>query len=87
MIVRVLQTHIDRGSPCAPSSCPIALALEDQTGQPWNVGRYSCIIADDEPNNDGSIPLPEIARSFVRSFDWGNRVYPFSFELPDPPVC
>lgn len=79
MIVNVKQEHIDDGEREDIERCPIALALREQTGDCWTVGPQGCEIED----ADIFLRLPLIAQQFVKDFDTGNSVTPFSFELKD----
>lgn len=76
MIVKVTQEHIRKGVRCDQWSCPIAHALNEQTGHPgWTVHNEFA------QTNDLSVALPFGARVFVSSFDRNREVYPFEFEL------
>lgn len=81
MKVSVTQDHIAVGVPKKSSSCPIALALQETTGATKvSVGTYTC--SWEETNGDHfRANLPMEAENFVRSFDLGNKMKPFSFEV------
>ena len=78
MTVKVSQADINaaRSEPCNGSSCPIARAF-------WRLGFQgvwvcpSCIRMSGGPGPE----LPKIASCFVRDFDDGRPVAPFSFEV------
>ena len=80
MTVKVSQADIDAAGsyPCNGSSCPIARAF-CRLGF-WGVWVYPSYVltcGDKGPN----APLPKIATCFVRDFDEGRPVAPFSFEV------
>lgn len=76
MRVEVSRQDIERGRPRQVWCCPIALALERQTGR-------SFAILNDEIEDDQSrtYPLPIEAQEFVARFDQGHLVDPITFEL------
>jgi hypothetical protein len=83
MIVNVTQKHIDSGVNGAPGFCPIALAIKDLKPEyikdrRLGVGLYFVHIPD-----RASIPLPKVARDWIRAFDNGRKVKPFAFTLED----
>ena len=75
MKISVTQEDIDKGKREDSCVCPIALAVRRQTGRLFHI--------DDTNADDGydTIQLPIKARQFVRSYDNGNPVEPFEFEL------
>ena len=77
ILVSVLQEDIDnvRHHPGPKTVCPIQIALERITGSAWGVGTLTVVGR----GYRGALP-PE-ARAFVRSYDWGDPVEPFSFLL------
>lgn len=76
MKITVTQEHIDKGDRCRASSCPLALALRETTGQPWIVSSMS---AGTEYGH--CRPLPQEARHFVVNYDHGALVKPFAFDF------
>jgi hypothetical protein len=61
--------------------CPVALALRRRTGRLWEVhgvhiwrGRKPAV----------SVPLPKKVQRWIASYDAGQRVRPFAFELALP---
>jgi len=75
MLVEVRQEHIDKGRPLSIYSCPVAHALQDQTGELAYVSQNYCLV------NGKDIDLPPLVREFIRKYDEGSTVYPFSFNL------
>lgn len=76
MIVNVTQKHIDEGIRCKCDSCPVALALEDDTGVKWWVGCYSF------RRGLANLSMPVLVDLWIQNFDAGRPVVPFSFEFP-----
>ncbi len=79
-VIEVTQGDIELGIEGSLCGCPIARALSRMFPGFNGVSRVSCEI-------DGSrYMLPDIAREFIRRFDRGLSVAPFTFtlSLPDP---
>lgn len=80
--VTVTEDHIRRGVPQEPEFCPVALALE-------TIFPASTHISVDEEAVDlthedlrfQSVELPRSATRFIRAFDSGKPVEPFSFRV------
>ena len=81
--IRVTQEHIDQGEPQNGSSCPIALALQEQ----WD-GE----VTDVEVLAEGATVYtpggwycadtwPQVASSFVEEFDYGEGGDPVEFPV------
>ena len=79
--VNVTAEHIEHGERLQCTTCPVALALNEQlpVGAPWRVdnGTLTAITG-----KFGNMPLS--VRQFVSSFDSQVRVAPFSFEIDVP---
>jgi hypothetical protein len=75
--VSVTQKDIDSGCPIDKCGCPVALALKRAlgNGQSIQVGNFAVDI------DGGRAHLPLEAIAFVKAFDMGKPVKPFSFEL------
>lgn len=81
MRVRVEHWDIINGRRTAPDHCPVALAVRRQSGRSKiAVSSYSVDLLDGMKDAE----LPPEARQFVRDFDSGRPVKPFSFELELP---
>lgn len=80
MRIDVTQEDIDKGVKKCHCTCPIALALKRQTRVAYEVSD-DCVVAVTDRFAHG---LPEHASSFIRAFDMGLIVAPFSFELDIP---
>lgn len=81
MIIKVTQKHIDAGCKESISSCPVALALQEQLHlQGWAVEVDSCtlVLAGESFTSPGSVD------DFISLFDNGLPVKPFSFRIPKP---
>ena len=71
------QADIDAGEPRICIKCPIALAMRRAGARSAWVGA-DVAVTDFAPL---SVPLPEEAVEFIRRYDAGEPVQPFSFEL------
>lgn len=71
MKIEVTQEHIDKGTPCTASDCPVALAI----GHNCRVYIHSVTI------NGLKYSIPENVTDFIDRFDAGHSVQPFTFEL------
>lgn len=76
MKITVTAKHIKNGKPQDSSSCPIGLALREQF---LNEEIYVGISTVDVGSK--FFGLSTRARSFVRKFDFGLPVKPFTFNL------
>lgn len=82
MKVKVTQENIDQGTIC-PYDCPISLAIKNNFWFPklhkviTDIGY--CYI------NGKKYKLPDEARIFVRDFDNGHHVEPFTFIMRRSP--
>lgn len=77
MIIHVTQDHIERGTKCNCYACPVALALNEQTDEAWQVtfvGLFSDITRK-------RLSVPKAVKEFIRAFDAELQVAPFEFEL------
>jgi hypothetical protein len=82
MIVTVLQRHIDKGVPGDCHCCPLAKAISEATGLNFMVIVFGAHCGNLH------VDLPKIARDFRYSFDEGEKVEPFQFEIDYcPSVC
>lgn len=82
MIVNITQEHIDRGQKGRAHRCPMALAVRDQLNlstEQVAVTQYTLYI------DCKSYILPPTASNFVRAFDAGREVSPFTFEVKNDP--
>ena len=78
--IQVTQEHIDKGKRVNPSCCPVALAIRGKTV--WIPNVTSMYVTFDEKIYTAW--LPAVAAEFVNSFDSGNPVKPFEFEMKLP---
>lgn len=84
--INVTQHHIDHGTQRHCRSCPIAMAIHEQTPFRFatiDEGQIFLYSSDFEDKRDG-IPLPRRASDFVYDFDAGNKVKPFRFIIAIP---
>lgn len=76
--IRVTQDHIDRGMEGNINLCPIAQAIRACTEYPYawvgSIKWYTSVGGE-------SMMLPRKARRFIKRFDAGKPVKPFSFKL------
>lgn len=86
MIVSVTEEHIKNGEPKSFSGCPIALACKelfpncDIDVDLESIGVY--------PNNEryDFLMTPKKAQNFIKKFDDGEKVKPFSFRVRKPKI-
>lgn len=84
MKINVTEDHIARGRQGAPNSCPVALALKETSSDFANV-----VVSPSwffSKNKDFKITyeatnLPKKVQQFIKKFDTGKPVKPFSFEI------
>lgn len=76
MTISVEQNHILEGLKGDCCGCPIAIAVSEQV-KPRFVEVHDAAVYI----NDKKYPLPERAQEFIYSFDSGETVTPFTFEL------
>ena len=77
MKISVTNKHIDDGIPCDRFQCPLALAIQEATGEyGWNVGMSNAYSPDVH-----RLRLPEKAIEFRKTFDCNGPVSPFEFDL------
>ena len=82
LTVNVTQDHIDKGARKEAYDCPVSLALgEADPGSDWCVSTRH--IMRETGTHVGFIDPPATVSKFVRRFDNGDPVQPFSFEI-DP---
>ncbi len=78
--ITVTQKHIWRGQKSECDLCPIALALKAVLPFARMSVTPHSIVIDYKLHNQ--IPLPEIARNFIRRFDAGDKMEePFTFDI------
>ena len=79
MKIQVTQQHIDYGVRGSTTSDPVALAMKDAgLIKPWASPSY---LAWRKDNKDYYVPLPEGVLGFMKEFDNGVEVEPFTFEV------
>lgn len=83
MNVSVTAHDIENGDPNLCGFCPIARALERQTGIPWLVHADKARPLMSAPGS--YIDLPDEAILFITRYDAGEPVEPFDFEFPFAP--
>ncbi len=78
--INVFQRHIDHGIAKDCGKCPLALAIEEMTGTPCQVGvEHVFVFQPGRPYMNGE--LVEEAQNFVYRFDHKMLVGPISFPL------
>ena len=80
MKVEVTEKHIRRGEPRQVRSCPVALALKEQMHKEVEAGPYDLFYLI-KRKVAGEAVTPIQASRFMRAFDRGEKVYPFTFEV------
>lgn len=85
MIIKVKWRDIWFGKRHTPLACPIARALNRQTGEKYSVSSINFKRFPSRSKSGGSShPLPLSVRAFVYAFDHKERgVRPIQFEIPD----
>ena len=84
MQVTVEQRHIDAGVKHSACSCPIALAIREQTEC---FSMYDVAVDDVFASVQGrSYKFPQEATSFILNFDEGFDVNPLTFSMKEIPV-
>lgn len=78
--IDVTKEDIDNGQRGQCNTCPIALAIKRATGAACFVDKFSVSIwRDGEPCAIRAVYTPLEVSTFVKSFDKGYAVRPFSF--------
>lgn len=87
MKVNVTKTYIDAGVPRDCDRCPVALAVLGEHAIPVMVGPFRMARRADTwtEARPSEVDLPQRAVDWIRDFDNGIPVEPFSFEVPDLP--
>lgn len=87
--IKVTEKHIKEGHRGMSTLCPVALAACEATGFPmaWVQDHFMCLLRDGDPirwvrGNE----LPEEVKHFIRAFDDGLAVGPFTFAIDVPDV-
>jgi len=70
--IRVTRDDIRKGIPENVHMCPIARAVR-------RAGRERVTVDDCIATRTKNFELPDVAQRFMRSFDWGRPVKPFTF--------
>lgn len=76
MIVHVTINDIQQGIRRHAEKCPVALAMQRETGKDVHVTDAMAVI------DDSQFMLPLVARLFINDFDGHCAPGPFTFELP-----
>ena len=88
-LINVNQNHIQMGKPKEPLGCPIYLALKDARVPVTRVEDY--VFETTRKLKRGVVDqfydLPSRASRFIKRFDEGKSVKPFSFEINVPVRC
>jgi hypothetical protein len=76
LLIKITQDNIDKGVRTSPCRCPMALGIKE------SIGAYKVCVGAEEADINGKfdIPLPQIARDFIRKYDCREQVEPFEFE-------
>ncbi len=83
-LFHLTQEHIDRGVKYKSSSCPIALCIAEKLGLKQNIYGVTsdCVVS---PNflhiEDQTLIASSKIAQFIKDFDAGKKVTPFSFKL------
>ena len=84
MRISVTQRDIDRGEQYSPQDCPIARAARRHfrdVSVVWDALLATGQLRPGPSPLAGWFELPDEAKEFIRAFDDGEDVHPFTFEL------
>jgi hypothetical protein len=81
MKIRVLRTDIKRGKPGSSSRCPVALAVRRVFGRHPDFTNVSVGLWIIVSNKILDVRIPKVALEFIKRFDAGRKVKPFTFEI------
>jgi hypothetical protein len=84
MIIQVTQKDIDKGLKSSCYECPIALAFKRKVKNQILFGyavNYESIDHFTKDNKWYIYALPKKAQTFIKRFDGGKPVEPFTFEI------
>lgn len=76
MIIKVTKSHISRGFTNRSDTCPVALAIREQT--PFTDAKVGCYYVYKQV---GKLRLPRVATDWIDQFDAVGIGSPFEFEL------
>ena len=79
--VSVTADMIRKGEPHSNNTCPVACGMLAAGFKEARVHIHFCTFRNDDTGDSVSLALPLEAQSFVRDFDAGLPVSPFSFPL------
>lgn len=82
----IQQSDIDQGTRCSSDNCPIARAIERETGKQVSVTKDTIVIWDARGFDTIETPPKSVTR-FVEAFDAGDPVEPFSFRATPTEGC
>ena len=80
--ILVTQTHIAQGSRCSAQRCPIAVALNANTGESWEVTNTHVYRLTFFTRGPASWKLPARVRSWIKHFDAYESVEPLKLSVP-----
>ncbi|ANA87336.1 hypothetical protein PBI_KAMPE_104 [Gordonia phage Kampe] len=80
MKVTVTQEHIDKGKRWEICNCPIALALKEKGFNNVEVSTFEISASKHNDLMINHYRVPSVAKRFIKSFDDGHPVEPFTFE-------
>ena len=82
ILIEVTQEDINAGIRAATKACPVAFALQRATqDKDASVGAFGIYVILDQKKFTADLPL--VVRKFIRDFDYGYEVKPFSFYIED----
>jgi hypothetical protein len=74
--IKVLKQDIEKGEPHSQLKCPIALAIQRETGQEYKVCRTYIRFASGAGSD-----LPHKVADWINAFDAGQHVKPIEFTV------
>jgi hypothetical protein len=84
MKVEVKQEHINRGWPGEPTGCPVFLAVQDKLPSVAEITSkyiYYWRRLSSSVRYEERFLLPSSAKKFIKKFDSGKQVEPFTFTI------
>lgn len=83
MRIKVKQEHIEAGTPCSIFACPVFYALQCAGFNVANVMGRTASFWEASPEDSALMIslLPKETVSWIKKFDEGKKVKPFSFSL------
>ena len=86
MIIDVTYSDIMRGKRTKTNACPVALAIKRTVNPSWNVSVIPTNVHFFHNISEVNRLIPPEVTEFIKAFDAGRLIAPFSFVLEDLPT-